>query len=252
MRLPNQRVVIALLLATLLVASGCLRLGSSGGATSTATATTAQTDTTSTPRVVTVVKEATTEQNRVTPEQIGTETTDGIDMQTDDETYQFSEGERYEYDIRSGTQTVPISWQVETRTDDTLVVELTVGSQDSTKTLSGSRTEVLEQARETTVGSVLVPMLELRRRATDDHSLTVGNSWTSESTDASEDWNVETVTVSGTDSYAGVECHVIQITRDGEHHASACINEDYPFAFALTTTDDTGKEVAVKLTGVSR
>jgi len=170
--------------------------------------------------------------------------------------YEFQTGESYTYQVGSGATAQELTWEVLSVQGDQVTVEVTseAGGRTSSSTLEGPQDEIFQQATGD-MTALLFVSLRVSTVAAEGESLSMGNTWTvrSENLVSSQQvsWETAEVEVIDTDTYAGIECSVIEITPDdGSDVLTSCVNQDYPFALSLTQRG--GAQFAVELTGTSR
>jgi len=251
--------VTAALVALLVTTAGCGGLSGGDG-------TTVSDDGTEQATTVPGTQESTatdvpTETDTETPDSSGETTTErqtetpGPDI--DLGSYEWSEGERYDYNITIPNFTRQLGWEVTAVQGSNVTIEVTneVNGQPFNSTLEGTQGEMFELARQHSV-SAFYGTLRAAKLVGDGRSLTTGNSWTVTQSDlefdtSGQDWETATVEVTGTGSYEGIECSVIEVTPDSDEVSpfTACLDQDRPFALSFTTQTQDGNELTAELAG---
>ncbi len=174
---------------------------------------------------------------------------------TADVEYDFSAGDTWEYDVLQLGANRELTLEVTAINDGEVVLSQTFVEDNETQesTYSGPPAELLRNASPT------LATLHLPQVLVAGHELSVGNSWTAESnasidvtffgTTETIDYGVEgqTVEVTGTDSYAGIECYTVEftsVTADGELDREACVRPDGGFALYLNATTPEGSVIS--------
>jgi hypothetical protein len=171
--------------------------------------------------------------------------------------YEFSEGESYTYATSGGSFDAEYTWEVTDVSGEQVTVEVTASQsgQTSTTTLEGTQDTIIRQAGND-MAAVFFLSLRAGNLVAEDRSLTVGNSWTvsvDEVPTTNAQWETSTVEVTGTDSYNGIQCSVVEITPDTGTPATFCINGNYPFALSFSSEGgDDGMSITLELTDASR
>lgn len=226
-RLVNQRVLITVVVAGLVLIGGCASGGGSGNATSTNTdvPTTESSD-------LTTTASRTTDDPGTTP-----------DAATTDQ-YTFSQGETYTYTIVN--QDREFVWQVTDVSNGDITVEIrgdSVDGETRSVTFNGTQTDAGNTLFTNT--SKVFPLFGSLHNAvtiTNSQSLEVGNSWTVTHDSLPRlfgfDWETASAEVTGTGSHNGITYHNVTITPESEPHISATftVNQDYPFALSWSSS----------------
>jgi len=174
-------------------------------------------------------------------------------------TYQWTRGEQYDYSVSIPDFNQELTWEVTAVQGSQVTVEVTsqTGDRTETTTLEGAQGEIFGQAAESRLAG-FYSSLRAANLVGEGRDLTVGNSWEVSSGDLAfrGDGDIETATVevTGTDSYAGVECTVLELTPDNEEGTpfTTCVNQDRPFAPYFETQTEQGNEISIELTAASR
>jgi hypothetical protein len=116
-----------------------------------------------------------------------------------------------------------------------LQVSLTMGGMSSERTFSGTRAEVQRQMLSSRVGGMLAPLTTMRGFY-GGRSLQVGRSWS-----YSTEQGTASFEVTGTDSYAGVDCFVSEASANGTVVHEACVSPDRGLAPYVAYYDESGE-----------
>lgn len=192
----------------------------------------------------------------------GVTTTAGVGASGD---FAFSEGDSYRYSaaLTNTTSRLDVVWEVTDVSGEELTAEVGLVWNETfrpTQTLTGTPAEIFEgiSADSENVAPVVFLSLRVGPEIAAGHSLEVGNTWTVtpdeipggiRGTATPESGEAE-VEVTGTASYAGVECTNLQVTADGSSPTTYCVNPDYPFALASDTEGVEGSDVVFEGTSV--
>jgi hypothetical protein len=192
----------------------------------------------------------------------GATTTAGVGTSGD---FAFSDGDSYRYSaaLTNTTSRLEVVWEVTDVSGEELTAEVGLvwnGTFRPTQTLTGTPEEIFEgiSADSEDVAPVVFLSLRVGPEVAAGHSLTVGNTWTVTPEEipggirgtATPDSGEATVEVTGTDSYAGVECTNLQLTGEGSQPTTYCVNPEYPFALASDTEGVEGSDVTFEGTSV--
>ena len=113
-------------------------------------------------------------------------------------------------------------------------VSLSMGEMSSQQTFTGSRQAVQRQLLGSQAGAFLAPLTTMTGFY-GSRSLQVGQSWSHSSQQGTVSFEV-----TGTDSYAGVECSVSQASLNGTAVHEACVSPDRGLAPYTAYYDETG------------
>ncbi|PSP69218.1 hypothetical protein BRC80_11820 [Halobacteriales archaeon QH_9_66_26] len=113
-------------------------------------------------------------------------------------------------------------------------VSISMDGMDNQQTFTGTRTEVQQQMLGSQVGSLLVPLTTMTGFY-EGRTLQAGQSWS-----YSTEERTSTFEVTGSDSYAGVECSVTEASVNGTVVHEACVSPDRGLAPYAAYYDESG------------
>ena len=113
-------------------------------------------------------------------------------------------------------------------------VSISMDGMDNQQTFTGTRTEVQQQMLGSQVGSLLVPLTTMTGFY-QGQTLQAGQSWS-----YSTEEGTSTFEVTGSDSYAGVECSVTEASVNGTVVHEACVSPDRGLAPYAAYYDESG------------
>lgn len=113
-------------------------------------------------------------------------------------------------------------------------VSLSMDGMSNQQTFTGTRTEVQRQMLSSQVGTILAPLTTMTGFY-GGRPLQIGQSWTYSSEQATANFEV-----TGTDSYAGVECFVTEASLNGTVVHQACVSPDRGLAPYVAYYDESG------------
>lgn len=170
---------------------------------------------------------------------------------TADTDYEFVEGETWEYRVTQTESTRNLTLEVSSvENGEVTLTQTFVGDETDESVYRGSSGEILRNSSATLVS------LHLPQVLVAGHELSVGNSWTPEE-NASVDLNFfgttetlsypvagQQVSVTGTDTYAGVECYVVEFTGQKANNYETCVRPDGALALYINRTTETGFQIS--------
>ncbi|WP_299264817.1 hypothetical protein [Halorientalis sp.] len=228
------------LLALLLVLTGCSGGGadSTPGATTTPTNTPAATSTDAGTATVGTDGGVTGDSDTEASERFGSDW---------DRFYVFNESEAYGYEAQLPNRTTQMAWVVTSTASENpglyegVTASVTVDRFRTNATASQADifAEIISD------GSVGEPFLYVRTPVVlaAGHDLSVGNSWTIQGSEVSVgdgfevSWDEATAEITGTATVAGEPCYTMELRFPGnETGPVSCVKYDWPFALAVDTT----------------
>lgn len=183
---------------------------------------------------------------------------------TADAEYTFVEGDTWTYSVTQTGSTRELTLEVTSVDGDdvTLTQTFVDGNETDERLYTDTDAELLRNT------SATLLVLHLPQVLVADHELSEGNSWTPEENVSVDltffgetetfDYAVagQTIEVTGTDSYGGIECYTVEfteVTSDGEVMSETCVRPDGAFALYLNRTTETGFQLSEwELTNRSR
>jgi len=163
-------------------------------------------------------------------------------------TYAFSEGEVYRYTLAD--QSFDLGWEVTDVSGDAVTAEIAFesGENSGSWTVSGAPggdgETVFTAAAATNNITSIFASLRSAVTMTAGHALETGNSWEITASELMKtfemDWDTATVTVTGTESHAGVSCQTVQVTPQSNASVTFCVNPEFPFALGLSSSGSAG------------
>lgn len=220
----SRYVMIAL--ALLIVLAGCSGTGGGDATTTTQTTTAAPTTTGGAPTI-------------------------GGDTNTEWVFFDFDQPATYEYDVYvrdqgSGT----MRWDVTDVSDDQVTVHVVydVGETSYKSTMTGTRETIRAQLFATPAGPLVATAMFMPGLWYQGQHMAVGNQWSSVTSEGSASF-----AVTGTDSYAGVDCYVTEMRFNETVQHRGCVSPDIGLAPHSAFYDEDGTlELEMTLTNYTR
>jgi hypothetical protein len=151
---------------------------------------------------------------------------------------EFESPATYTYDVfledeGSGT----LVWDVQQVSGDrvTVRIDYQVGDVSYQSTVTGTPETVRQQTMMTPAGVLLMLTMYTPMTWYADQDLTVGNEWSIATDDGTMRFEV-----TGTDTYAGVQCYATEVTIDGTTQHESCISPDLGLAPYSAWYDENG------------
>ena len=113
-------------------------------------------------------------------------------------------------------------------------VSISMDGMDNQQTFTGTRTEIQQQMLGSQVGSLLVPLTTMTGFY-QGQTLQAGQSWSYSTEEGTASFEV-----TGSDSYAGVECSVTEASVNGTVVHEACVSPDRGLAPYVAYYDESG------------
>jgi len=161
--------------------------------------------------------------------------------------FDFREGERYEYDVEMGGTDGTFVWEVTDVASDRVTVHTNyqVGRVTFEDTVTGTESTIEGQLTATPAGAFArLGLFHPYYGHYAAHELRVKNSWSATTSRGSA-----TYTITGTDSYAGVDCYTTEVRVDGRIRHEGCVSPELGLLIHSAVYDRSGNvEVEMTLT----
>jgi hypothetical protein len=160
----------------------------------------------------------------------------------------FSEGAVYRYTLAD--QSFDLRWEVTDVSEDAVTAKVAFesGENSGSWTVSGAPggdgDTIFTAAAATNNITSIFASLRSAVTMTAGHALETGNTWEITAAQLTRtfeiEWDTATVTVTGTESHAGVSCQTVQVTPQSNASVTFCVNPEFPFAIGLSSSGSAG------------